>query len=77
MVQLYEFEGYSRTIDTHIKNLHKKNSRAPAGQERHPFRLWDGLPAQPGRRLIIRPGADKGYCAMPRRLINSGIMQIM
>jgi len=24
MVQGYEFEGYDRTIDTHIKNLRKK-----------------------------------------------------
>jgi CheY-like chemotaxis protein len=54
MVQRYVFEGYNRTIDTHIKNLHKKNSRAPAGHGCHPFRLWDGLPVQPGRRPIIR-----------------------
>ena len=32
-VQGYEFEGYDRTIDTHIKNLRKKIARRLPGQE--------------------------------------------
>jgi two-component system response regulator BaeR len=32
-VQGYEFEGYDRTIDTHIKNLRKKIARWLPGQE--------------------------------------------
>jgi len=32
-VQGYEFDGYDRTIDTHIKNLRKKISKALPGQE--------------------------------------------
>lgn len=33
LVQGYEFEGYDRTIDTHIKNLRKKIAAMPAGEE--------------------------------------------
>jgi two-component system response regulator BaeR len=32
-VQGYEFEGYDRTVDTHIKNLRKKIARRLPGQE--------------------------------------------
>ena len=32
-VQGYDFEGYDRTIDTHIKNLRKKIARRLPGQE--------------------------------------------
>ena len=32
-VQGYEFEGYDRTIDSHIKNLRKKIARKLPGQE--------------------------------------------
>jgi len=33
MVQGYEYEGYDRTIDTHVKNLRKKIGNALPGQE--------------------------------------------
>lgn len=33
MVQGYEYEGYDRTIDTHVKNLRKKIGKALPGQE--------------------------------------------
>jgi two-component system, OmpR family, response regulator BaeR len=33
LVQGYDFEGYDRTIDTHIKNLRKKVSTMAPGQE--------------------------------------------
>ena len=33
LVQGYEFEGYDRTIDTHVKNLRKKIGKALPGQE--------------------------------------------
>ena len=32
-VQGYDFEGYDRTIDTHIKNLRKKIAQQLSGQE--------------------------------------------
>jgi len=32
-VQGYDFEGYDRTIDSHIKNLHKKIAQKLPGQE--------------------------------------------
>ncbi|MGB5750883.1 MAG: winged helix-turn-helix domain-containing protein, partial [Desulfobacterales bacterium] len=32
-VQGYEFEGYDRTIDTHVKNLRKKIGKALPGEE--------------------------------------------
>ncbi len=32
-VQGYDFEGYDRTIDSHIKNLRKKIDQKPPGQE--------------------------------------------
>ena len=32
-VQGYDFEGYDRTIDTHIKNLRKKIAQRLPGQE--------------------------------------------
>ncbi len=32
-VQGYDFEGYDRTIDSHIKNLRKKIARKLPGQE--------------------------------------------
>jgi two-component system response regulator BaeR len=32
-VQGYDFEGYDRTIDTHIKNLRKKIARRLPGRE--------------------------------------------
>jgi two-component system response regulator BaeR len=32
-VQGYDFEGYDRTIDSHIKNLRKKIARRLPGQE--------------------------------------------
>jgi len=32
-VQGYDFEGYDRTIDSHIKNLRKKIARELPGQE--------------------------------------------
>jgi two-component system response regulator BaeR len=32
-VQGYDFDGYDRTIDTHIKNLRKKISSRLPGQE--------------------------------------------
>jgi two-component system response regulator BaeR len=32
-VQGYDFEGYDRTIDTHIKNLRKKIAQRLAGRE--------------------------------------------
>lgn len=33
LVQGYEFEGYDRTIDTHVKNLRKKIGKALPGEE--------------------------------------------
>ncbi len=33
LVQGYEYEGYDRTIDTHVKNLRKKIDKALPGQE--------------------------------------------
>jgi two-component system, OmpR family, response regulator BaeR len=33
LVQGYDFEGYDRTIDTHIKNLRKKVATMAPGQE--------------------------------------------
>jgi two-component system response regulator BaeR len=32
VVQGYDFEGYERTIDSHIKNLRKKLAAHPPGQ---------------------------------------------
>jgi two-component system response regulator BaeR len=33
MVQGYDFEGYDRTIDSHIKNLRKKLDQQLSGQK--------------------------------------------
>jgi two-component system, OmpR family, response regulator BaeR len=32
-VQGYDFDGYDRTIDSHIKNLRKKTARHAPGKE--------------------------------------------
>jgi two-component system response regulator BaeR len=32
-IQGYDFEGYDRTVDTHIKNLRKKIASVLTGQE--------------------------------------------
>jgi len=44
-IQGYEYEGYERTIDSHIKNLRKKNRRDPSGPGDHRDGVWSRLQA--------------------------------
>ena len=49
-VRGYEFEGYERTVDSHVKNLRRKIEEDPARPAHHPDCPRRRLPAGPGPR---------------------------
>ena len=49
-VRGYEFEGYERTVDSHVKNLRRKVEEDPGNPEDRPDRPGRWLPARPGPR---------------------------
>ena len=49
-VRGYEFEGYERTVDSHVKNLRRKIEEDPANPRDHRDRARRRLPARPDPR---------------------------
>ena len=56
VIQGVRYEGYERTIDTHIKNLRAKVEDDPRKPQSHRNRVWRGLPPEQRLKMkLIRP----------------------
>lgn len=66
----YDFEGYERTIDSHVKNLRAKIGDNPRQPEVAPHRAWRGLPLRGSHQE--RPVAAP-FASLPSGPFGSGV----